>query len=115
MKNLINALLIVAGITLVAAPIANAETTTKSSTETTGQAFDSSLVTTAVIAKLKTTKNIKSNRIHVTSFAASKGDKSNVTLSGTQPSEELVTLAGKTAQEVDGVGTVQNNLTVAPK
>lgn len=76
--------------------------------EGTGQYVDSSAVTTKVKANLLSTKGIDSNNISVTTF------KGTVQLSGFVNTEAQKQLAGKVANSVDGVQSVENDLIVKP-
>ncbi len=98
-------LLLLPSIFLILALSACAST---ASSESTGQYIDSSAVTTQVKAALLTQKGLDSMDINVTTY------KDIVQLSGFVPSANQVNLATQTAESVNGVKKVINNLVVRP-
>ncbi|MCC2645594.1 MAG: hypothetical protein K0R49_761 [Burkholderiales bacterium] len=110
MKKILNALLIVAGTALLASPMVNADDLKNKDTETTSQYVSAAATTVKVKAALLAKKKLNSTEIEVTSVDAPNGNGAIVTLTGTQPNQTKVELAGEVARGVSGVSEVKNEL-----
>ncbi|MFN8770966.1 MAG: BON domain-containing protein [Neisseriaceae bacterium] len=109
MKKLLDSMLLISIVCLTTLFVAQAIAQQHKSSETTKQYASGSLVTAKVKSALLAKKDIDSTKIKVKSKTISR-DRTIVTLSGTQNSQEQINNAVETARNVNGVTSVVNRL-----